>query len=174
MSYIEGISAEFKKDWKASVLTIIFTVARIIYGWSWFMAGYEKLAWLTNGKLNSAKLIQGLITNIAGPKVTRFDPFDINRLFGWLGHNIFIPMGRLTDILVVILELVIGLLFIFGFRVFWSALIAMFLNLQYIAAGSFNNFGYIWANLAFLGFAKYAELIGIDGYLRYKREKPLV
>jgi thiosulfate dehydrogenase [quinone] large subunit len=174
MSYFEAVSKELKKDWKTSILALVFTVARLIYGWSWFSAGLEKISWLTNGKFNSGKEIQGLINNIAGPKVTRFDPLGINHLFAWLAHNIFLNMGGLTDALVVICEMVIGLLIIFGFKVFWSALLAMFLNLQYIAAGSFNNFGYIWTNLAFLKFAKYAELLGIDGFIRYKKGKQLL
>ncbi len=170
-TYIESVSAEFKKDWKATVLTIVFTVARLIYGWSWFNAGLEKLAWFSNGKFNSGKEIQGLINNIAGPKVTRFDPLGINHLFGWLGAHVFIPMGGLTDALVVILELVVGIALILGFRIFWTALIATFLNLQYIAAGSYNNFGYIWTNLALMKFDKYAELIGVDGFLKARKNQ---
>lgn len=174
MSYFESVSAEFKKDWKTAILAIIFTIARLVYGWSWFSAGLEKLSWFSNGKFNAGKEIQGLVTNIAGPKVTRFDPLGINHLFAGLAQHVFIPMGGLTDALVVISELAVGVLMILGFRVFWAALLAFFLNVQYMAAGSFNNFGYLWTNLAMLKFAKYAELIGVDGYLRFKKNKMLL
>ncbi|WP_328812111.1 hypothetical protein [Paradesulfitobacterium ferrireducens] len=63
---------------------------------------------------------------------------------------------------------------IFGIRVFWAALIAMFMNVQFIAGGSFNNFGYIWTNLAMLKFAAYAELLGVDGFLRFKKGKDVL
>jgi len=83
-------------------------------------------------------------------------------------------MPGITDALVVIFEILVGALMILGCRIFWAALIAMFMNLQFLASGSFNNFGYAWTNLAFLKFARYAELLGIDGYLRYRKGKELV
>lgn len=174
MGYFKAVFTELKEDTKALILALIFTVARLIYGWSWFSAGLEKISWFTNGKFNSGKEIQGLVNNLAGPKVTRFDPLGINHLFAWLAQHIFLPMGGVTDALVVISELAVGLLIILGFRIFWSALLAIFFNLQYIAAGSYNNFGYIWTNLALLKFSKYAELIGIDGLLKYKKQKELL
>lgn len=174
MGYFKAVFTELKEDTKALILALIFTVARLIYGWSWFSAGLEKISWFTNGKFNSGKEIQGLVNNLAGPKVIRFDPLGINHLFAWLAQHIFLPMGGVTDALVVISELAVGLLIILGFRIFWSALLAIFFNLQYIAAGSYNNFGYIWTNLALLKFSKYAELIGIDGLLKYKKQKELL
>lgn len=172
-AYFDAVKAELK-DWKAALLVIIFTVARLIYGWSWVEAGFHKLAWFSDGKLNSAGLIKGLIANLAGEKVTRFDPLGINKAFAWIADNIFLTMPGLTDTLVVILEILVGVVMILGFRVFWAALIAFFMNVQFMAAGSFNNFGYIWTNLAMLKFAKYAELIGIDGFLRFKKSKQLL
>ncbi len=80
-------------------------------------------------------------------------------------------MPGFTDALVVILEILVGVVMILGFRVFWAALIAFFMNIQFIASGSFNNFGYIWTNLAMLKFAPYAELLGVDGYLRSRKGK---
>lgn len=78
-------------------------------------------------------------------------------------------MPGVTDFLVVTFEILVGVFMILGFRIFWGALIAMFMNLQFIAGASFNNFGYIWTNLAMLKFAQYAELIGLDGLLRYRK-----
>lgn len=172
-NYLKTVSAELK-DWKKALLVLIFTVARIIYGWAWLNAGIHKLSWLGDGELNSVKKITDLVANIAGPEVKRFDPLKINKAFGWIAENIFAGMPAFTDFLVVILEILIGLLLILGFRVFWSALVATFLNLQFMAGGSFNNFGYIWTNLAFMKFTKYTELIGLDGYLRSKKGKELL
>lgn len=172
-AYFDAVKTQLK-DWKVAILVIIFTVARVIYGWAWVEAGLHKLAWFSDGKLNSAGLIKGLVTNLAGEKVTRFDPLYINQAFAWIAKNIFLGMPALTDALVVILEIAVGLTMILGLRIFWSALVAIFMNIQFIAAGSFNNFGYIWTNLAMLKFAKYAELIGIDGFLRFKKNKQLL
>jgi thiosulfate dehydrogenase (quinone) large subunit len=173
-SYFSAVAEELK-DWKKAVLTIVFTLVRLYYGWTWIVNdGLEKLSWFTNGKQNSAGLIKGLITNLAGPKVVRFDPLHLNNIYAWVAQNVFLGIPRATDCLVVICELVVGLSLFLGFRVFWGAFVAIFLNTQFISAGSFNNFGYIWTDLAFLKFAKYADLLGVSGYLRFKKGKKLL
>ncbi len=175
--YFEALTTIFK-DWKKAVPVLFFTVIRLIYGWSFFQAGWHKLAWLSDGKINSAGKIKGLVTNIAtgtaDKPLTHFDPLYINKAFGWVAQNIFLSMPALTDFLVVVLEMAVGILIILGFRVLWGALIAMFFNTQFIAGGSFNNFGYIWTNLAFMKWAKYTEAIGLDGFLRIRKGKELL
>ena len=173
ISYFDAVKAQFN-DRKVAILVIVFTVARIIYGWAWFEAGIEKLGWFSDGKLNAAGKIGTLIKNIAGPEVTRFDPLYINKAWAWVAQNVFLGLPGVTDTLVVIFEILVGISMILGFRVFWAALIAMFMNVQFLAGGSFNNFGYIWTNLAMLKFAKHAELLGVDGFLRYKQNKELL
>jgi thiosulfate dehydrogenase [quinone] large subunit len=155
-------------DWRIAPLVIILTAARIIYGWAWINSGLGKLGWLSDGALNSAGKVQTLIANLAGPEVTRFDPLMINKMFAWFSQNIVLSLPGVTDFLVVAFEIGIGLAMILGFRVFWAALAAMFLNLQFMAGGSFNNFGYIWTNLTFLYFAKHGELLGLSGYLKHR------
>ena len=171
-TYSDALSKVFK-DWKSAIVVGIFTIARVIYGWAWVEAGWEKLAWLSDGKLNAQGKIQGLIGAI-GPNAQRFDPLGINKTFAWIADNIFLNMPALTDFLVVAFEILIGLVIIFGFKVFWGALVATFLNLQFMAAGSFNNFGYIWTNLAIMKWAKYFDAVGIDGYFRVKKGKDLL
>jgi len=172
-TYFEKVKEQFK-DQKVAFLVIIFTVVRLIYGLAWIESASHKIVWFTDGKLNSAAKIGSLITNIAGPKVTSFDPLYINKAFAWVAQNIFLGMPGVTDTLVVVFEFLVGISMILGFRIFWFALIAMFMNVQFLAGGSFNNFGYIWTNLAFLKFAQYAELLGVDGFLRYKKSKDLL
>ena len=169
-TYFEKVKEQFK-DQKVAFLVIIFTVVRLIYGFSWVESASHKIVWFTDGKLNSAAKIGSLITNIAGPKVTSFDPLYINKAFAWVAQNIFLGMPGVTDTLVVVFEFLVGISMILGFRIFWFALIAMFMNVQFLAGGSFNNFGYIWTNLAFLKFAQYAELLGVDGFLKYKKTR---
>jgi len=172
-SYAEAVKTQFKSA-KTTILVLIFTVARIVYGLAWLKSGIGKAGtWLSDGKLNSAGKINTLVTNIAGEKVTSFDPLYLNKLFGWIAQHIFLSMPAFTDFLVVTFEILVGVLMILGFRVFWGALIAIFMNIQFIAAGSFNNFGYIWTNIILMNFAKYAEVIGIDGYLKARKGKSL-
>lgn len=168
--YISYVKAQLK-DWKVAVLTLVFTVARVIYGVAWIQAGEHKLAWLSDGKLNSTGLIKGMVGNLAGAKN---DPLGINNFYAWVANNIFVnTMPSFTDVMVVICEIVVGIVLVLGFKVFWGALAAVFMNLQFNAAGSFNNFGYIWSDLAFMKFAKYADLIGVSGYLDFKKNKGL-
>lgn len=174
-SYSAALSNVFK-DWKKAIIVVIFTIARVIYGWHWFKAGWEKMVdehWLSDGKLNSQGKIQGLVDNIA-THAHRFDPLHLNNLFGWIAQHIFLNMPAFTDFLVVIFEMLIGLVIIFGFKVFWGALVATFLNLQFMAAGSYNNFGYIWTNLAIMKWAKYFDAVGVDGYFRSKKGKEIL
>lgn len=172
-TYLEALESVFK-DWKKAVPVIILTVARIIYGWSWLKAGIHKISWFTDGKLNSQGMVEKVIANVAGPEVTSFDPLWINKGYGWMASNVFLSMPALMDGLVVVFEILIGLFLIIGFRVFLTALVALFLNIQYMAAGSFSNFGYIWTNLIFMKFAKYTEVIGLDGFLRVRKGKELL
>ncbi|MFA5536752.1 MAG: DoxX family membrane protein [Bacillota bacterium] len=159
------------KDWKIASLVTIFTVVRIIYGWAWLNSGLGKLSWLNGGAPKSAGLIQVMVNNLAGPEVSKFDPLMINKMFAWVSQNIFLGMPGVTDIMVVIVEIGIGIGMLLGIKVFWVALGAMFMNVQFMAAGSFNNFGYIWTNLAFLNFAKHAELLGLSGYFKYAKSE---
>ncbi|KJS84434.1 MAG: DoxX family protein [Peptococcaceae bacterium BICA1-8] len=166
-SYVNEVKDQLK-DWKVATLVLIFTVARVVYGLAWLKSGWGKLAWLSDGKLNSAGKITAMITNIAGPEVARFDPLMINKIFASISQNIFLGMPGVTDALVVVFEIGVGLAMILGFGVFWAALVALFMNTQFIAGGSFNNFGYIWTNVAVMNFAKHTELLGLSGYLKFK------
>lgn len=171
--YFVAVKAQFK-DWKVAILVVMLTLARVLYGYAWVEAGLRKLEWFSDGKLNSAGTIETMITNIAGPKVQSCDPFCINKTWAWVAQNIFLSMPELTDTLVIIFEISVGVLMILGFKIFWASLLAMFMNIQFFASGSFNNFGYIWTNLAVIKFAQYSELLGLDGFLRFKKGKNII
>ncbi|WP_434510168.1 DoxX family protein [Desulfitobacterium sp. AusDCA] len=169
-SYIDAVKAEFK-DGKTAVLAVIFTVARLIYGWSWFQSGFEKATsgWLNFAGGHATKQISAMAINMLPPKAHGFDPLYINKLWSWVAVHIFNGMPGITDFLVPICEMAVGVLMILGLKVLWGALLGLFLNVQFIAAGSANNFGYIWTNIIVMNFAKYFELIGVSGYLNYKK-----
>jgi thiosulfate dehydrogenase (quinone) large subunit len=169
-SYIYEVKEIFK-DWKKALLVIVFTIARIIYGYAWVEAGWEKATsgWFNFAGGHAKGLITGMAVNMLPPKAHGFDPLYINKLWAWIAVHIFNGMPGITDFLVPICEMVVGLGMIIGFRLLWVALLGLFLNVQFIAAGSANNFGYIWTNIIVMNFAKYFELIGISGYLEHKR-----
>jgi thiosulfate dehydrogenase [quinone] large subunit len=167
-AYFNTVKNHFK-DWRLAVIVLVFTLARVIYGWAWLKSGWGKLGWLSDGQLNSAGKVEAVVNNLAGSEVTRFDPLYINKGFAFVADNIFLNMPAVTDFLVVVFEIGIGLTMILGLGIFWSALAAMFMNTQFMAGGSFNNFGYIWTNVGMMTLAKHAELIGLSGYLRYRK-----
>lgn len=175
-SYLDAVRSELK-DWKKALLVIVFTVARIIYGWAWVQAGWEKATtegWLTNGKHNSFGLIAKMVKNMLPPTAHGFDPLHLNSLWAWVATNIFNGMPGVTDILVICVEILVGIGMIVGFRLFWVAILALFMNVQFITSGSGNNFGYIWTNIIVMNLAKYAELIGLSGYFKYKKGQELL
>lgn len=175
MSYWNAVGAELKKSWWNGAVVVVFTVCRILFGWAWFTAGWEKATsegWLSDGKFDAGGLITKMIGNIQHSHGS--DPLHLNGLLVWFAKHIFLNMGGFTDFLVITFEMLIGLLVIFGFGILWAMLAALFLNLQFITSGSANNFGYIVTDIVFLSFPKYAGLIGIDGYIRYKKGKALL
>lgn len=172
-SYFDALKAEMK-DWKTALLVIVFTVARVIFGYAWVEAGIGKATtWLSDGKLNSIGLIKGMVNNLAA--AGHPDPLGITHWYGWVANIFFVNMmPALTDVMVVACEIAVGIVMILGFKVFWGGLVALFMNLQFFASGSYNNFGYVWTDLAVMKFAKYAEMIGVSGYLTFKKNQKLL
>jgi thiosulfate dehydrogenase (quinone) large subunit len=175
MGYLNAVGAELKKSWWNAAVTVVFTVCRLLFGWSFLTAGWEKATsegWLTDGKFDAGGLITKMISNIQHAHGS--DPLHLNGILIWFAKNIFLNMGSFTDFLVIAFEIIIGLLVIFGFGILWAMLAALFLNLQFLTSGSANNFGYIVTDIVWLRFPKYVGLIGIDGYIRYKKGKALL
>lgn len=169
-SYLDAISAEFKRSpWNAFIV-IVFTLARLIVGWDWFKAGWDKLTvehWLSDGKFDSGGLLQGMVAAIQhshGP-----DPLHLDNLLVWVTNHIFLNLGGFLDFLVILFEIVIGLFVFFGFGFIASMVAALFLNFLYATAGAANNFGYMVTDIVYLYLPTYGNLIGIDGYLRFRR-----
>jgi thiosulfate dehydrogenase (quinone) large subunit len=169
-SYLDSVKSELT-DWKKAILVTIFTVARIIYGYAWIQAGWEKATtgWLNFAGGHAKGLIAGMAANMLPPKAHGFDPLYLNKLWAWIAIHVFNSMPGVTDFLVPICEIAVGVGMIIGFRLLWFALLGLFLNIQFIAAGSANNFGYIWTNIIVMNFAKYFELIGVSGYFNFKK-----
>ncbi|WP_054967574.1 hypothetical protein [Alicyclobacillus ferrooxydans] len=172
MGYFEAVGAELKKSWWNAVVVVVFTIARLIFGWDWFKAGLEKLSWLSNGKANSAGMIQGMVKNLQHSHGA--DPLHLNNLLVWFANHLFLTMTGLTDFLVVAFEILIGVFVFFGFGFIYTMVAALFLNLQYATAGSANNFGYLVTDIVWFKFPSYASLIGIDGYIRHRRGQNLL
>ncbi len=159
------------RTWKGYT-AIALTLIRLYYGYSWFTGGLHKFSWLTDGKLNSQGYISGMVENLA---TDRGDPFMLGRAMSWIADQVFIELlPQVTDALVVIFEFGVGIMLILGFKLFWTILVAIFLNLQFFAAGSTNNFGYMVTNLFIWKFINWFDAIGLDGFLRVKKGDSLL
>lgn len=176
--YIQAIGEEFKKSWWNTIVVIVFTIARLIFGWDWFKAGWGKLtgseggvSWI-GGKFEAGGMIKGMVSSLQHSHGA--DPLHLNNLLIWFANNLFLKMGGLTDFLVVFFEIFIGIFCFFGFAFVWSMVAGIFLCLQYISAGAANNFGYLVTEIVWLKFYKSASLIGVDGYLRYRKQHQLL
>lgn len=175
MGYLNAVGAELRKNWWNAAVVVVFTICRLIFGYDWFKAGWAKMTtegWLSGGKFHSGGLIKGMVGKLQhshGP-----DPLHLNNLLVWAANHVFLNMGSFLDFLVVAFEILIGLFVFFGFGILWAMVAALFLNIQYIAAGSANNAGYIATDAVWLKFPSYAGLIGFDGYIRYRRGQNLL
>lgn len=175
MTYWGAVKAELQKSWWNALVVVVFTICRLLFGWGFFSAGLEKATtenWFGDGKFDSGGLIHKMVSNIQHSHGS--DPLHLNGILVWFANHIFIPMGSFTDFLVIAFEMLVGLFIFFGFGLIWAIVAALFLNLQFAAAGSANNFGYLVTDIVWLTFPKYANLIGIDGYFRYKKGRQLL
>ncbi|WDL95518.1 hypothetical protein [Alicyclobacillus sp. ALC3] len=173
--YFSAVAGEFRKNGWNAFIVVVFTIARLFFGWDWFKAGWDKLTvehWLSDGKFNAGGLLKGMVASIQHSH--GMDPLHFDNLLVWAVNHIFVPMGGFLDFLVVFFEIFIGLFVFFGFGFIWSMLAALFLNLQYATAGASNNFGYLVTDIVWVTLPKYASLIGFDGYIRYRRGKQLL
>lgn len=173
--YVSAVAGEFKKSGWNAFIVVVFTIARVIFGWSWFKAGWDKLTtehWLSDGKFNSGGLIHGMVSSIQHSH--GMDPLHLDNVLVWVSNHIFLQMGGFLDFLVVFLEMFIGLFVFFGFGFIVAMVAALFLNLLYATAGAANNYGYLVTDIVWLTLPKYASLIGVDGFLRYRKGKMLL
>jgi len=134
---------------------------------AWFQAGYEKLmsgAWLGG---NAGNIIKGFL-NGALAKTGGEHP-DVMGWYAWLINNVFIPGAPLLSYLVVFGEIIIGITLIIGLYTKKSAKVGIFMNLNYLFAGtvSTNPFLLVLQLLLIKG-NKVAGWIGVDRFMKKK------
>lgn len=173
--YFGAIGAEFRKSGWNAFIVVVFTIARLIVGWDWFKAGWDKLTtenWLGDGKFNAGGLLKGMVSSIQHSH--GMDPLHLDNVLMWVTNHIFLNLGGFLDFLVVAFEILIGLFVFFGFGFIASMVAALFLNILYATAGAANNAGYLVTDVIYLYMPTYGNLIGVDGYLRFRKGKKLL
>ncbi|CAA7600644.1 DoxX family [Acididesulfobacillus acetoxydans] len=131
-------------------LQVVWTILRVYLGWEWLSSGLSKVfgpgsaAWVgpQAGSAVSKFLKAALV------KSTGAHP-DVQRWYASFINGVALPNATAFSYLVAWGELLIGIALIIGFLTTIALLLAVFLNLNYLLAGtvSTNPMDLLWAAL---------------------------
>lgn len=154
----------FIEDKKSAVFWLVI---RLYVGYEWFMAGWEKLmshAWLGD---NAGNIIRGFL-NGALAKTGGEHP-DVMHWYAWLINHVFIPSAPLLSYLVVFGEIIVGIALIIGLCTKKAARVGIFMNLNYLFAGTVSTNPFLLVLQLFLIKGnKIAGWIGVDRFMKKK------
>ncbi len=155
----------FRPLFESSKMAWIWLLVRIYLGWEWLYAGYEKVinpVWVgsTAGDAVSG-FVNGALTKTIGEHP------DVSSWYAWFLQNCVLPNASLWSHLVAYGELLVGLGLILGLLTFLSAFFGLFMNINYLLAGtvSTNPIMLILSLLLMLA-RKISGGIGVDGYIQ--------
>jgi thiosulfate dehydrogenase (quinone) large subunit len=139
-------------------------IVRIFVGWQWLSAGFEKLTgsgWIGQGSGSALSgFVQGALAKTAGAHP------DVASWYGSFLQHIVLPHPALWAHLVTYGELLVGVALIVGAFTGIAAFFGLFMNLNYLLAGTVSVNPILFALSIFLVLAwKVAGYIGIDRYL---------
>src|SRR3990167_7317349 len=150
----------------------LWLIVRLYLGYEWLMAGGEKginPTWV--GERAGAGLtgfLGGALKKTAEfcqPAPAPCHP-DVQMWYAWFVENVALPNAQVFSYLVAYGELLVGIALILGFRVGVSPFLGMFMNLNFMLAGSVS-INPIWFTLCLgLLFAwRISGYIGLDRYV---------
>jgi len=139
-------------------------VVRLYVGWEWFQAGWDKVqnpVWVGG---NAGAALNGFVQN-ALTKVGGAHP-DVQGWYAWFLTHFVLPHTVAWSNLVAYGELLVGIALIIGFLVGISAFFGMFMNFNYMLAGtvSLNPTLFVLALGLTLAW-RVSGLIGLDRYV---------
>ena len=170
------ISYFFFEDKRSAWLWLI---VRLYLGYEWLMAGWEKVvnpAWVGD---SAGAAITGFLQG-ALKKTAEFCPPapaachpDVTSWYAWFTTNVALPNAQVLSYMVAYGELLVGVALILGFLVGWSAFFAIFMNLNFMLAGSLSvNPTWFMLGLGLVLAWRIAGHIGLDYYvLPYLRRR---
>lgn len=155
------------KEVTAMYRRIIFGLLRIWLGWQWITAGWSKInssAWTGN---DAGTAITGFLKGAVSKAGGQYP--EVHGWYADLINNIALPNVKVFSFLVAYGEFLLGLALIAGMFTLFAALGSVFLNLNYLLAGtSGSNPEMLLAGVVILIFFEYAGYYGIDRFINPK------
>ncbi len=135
MAYIyykgSGISDFIFKNTNSSILWLVI---RIYVGWSWLVAGWDKIinpAWFgSNAGAGITGFLNGSLTKTGGAHP------DVSMWYAWFIQHVVLPYAHIWSYVITIGEVLIGAALILGIFTGIAAFFGSFMNLNFMLAGS--------------------------------------
>ncbi|MDE2030758.1 MAG: DoxX family membrane protein [Patescibacteria group bacterium] len=142
----------------------LWLIARLYVGWEWLQAGLSKFngqGWIGDGAGNALSgFIKGALSKTVGEHP------DVSGWYGSFLENVVLPHASLWSHLVTYGEILVGVALILGVFTGIAAFFGLFMNLNFMLAGSLSVNPILFTLSIGLVLAwKIAGEIGIDRYL---------
>ena len=162
----------FLSNTKSSVLWLI---VRLYIGWEWLSAGWAKInnpAWVGDGAGSAVKgFLEGALAKTSGPHP------DVQWWYAYFVENFALEHTTAFSYTVAYGELLVGLALILGFLVGISAFFGIFMNFNYLLAGTVSvNPIMLALGISLILAWRVAGYLGLDYFvlpLLYRKLRPL-
>lgn len=146
--------------------SIVWLLIRVYVGYQWLIAGWEKVSkpvWIGEQAGSAVTgFLQGALLKMTG------DHPSVSLWYGWLIEHVFLPNAEVISYLVVGGEILVGVALITGMFVRFSAGAGVFMNFNYLFAGTISsNPLLLLLGLLLMRAHRVAEYIGVK--LFYKK-----
>lgn len=150
----------------------VWLVLRVYLGWEWLTAGWEKVtnpdgAWVG---AHAGAALTGFLNGALKQTAAACDPAkachpNVQDWYAWFTTHVALPNVTVFSYLVAYGEVLVGLALILGFLVGISAMCGMFMNLNFMLAGSLSVNATMFVMGLVLTLAwRAAGYIGLDRY----------
>ena len=142
----------------------IWFIVRVYVGWDWFSAGWEKIhstAWVGS---NAGRALSGFI-NGALAKTSGTNP-DVQGWYAYFLQHVVLPHANIWSHVVAYGELLVGIALILGIFTGIAAFFGLFMNLNYLLAGTVSINPILFTfSIGLIMAWRVAGYLGVDGYL---------
>ncbi|HWC57800.1 MAG TPA: DoxX family membrane protein [Candidatus Paceibacterota bacterium] len=151
-----------KKLFHTTAFAWFWAIVRIYVGWQWLAAGWEKLhdpAWTSTGGSALAGFIKGALqkTGVAHP--------DVQGWYATFLRHVVLPHPHVWSLVVSYGEFLVGIALIVGIFTGIAAFFGLFMNLNYLLAGTVSTNPILFTlSIGLILAWKVAGYFGLDRY----------